>query len=187
MSASSPRSLAVALLAFWCLTLPARARLGEDEAALKKRFGEGRVLAPDARPADGHGLWGLFDTVMVFEKSGLVITAGLAAGKCEVIVYEPKVEEGKKAIPIAWVDVLTLLAKNAGESEFVERGWDGSNRWYERADKGGVAQVFGTYPVGATKVLVASASVFASQDDLREGKVRTELLKKHPSQRLTDF
>lgn len=183
------------------LPASAQARLGEDEAALKKRYGEGRAVAEADRPGIDMGLWRLFDQVLVFEKGELLITAGLADGKCEAIAYQPLPTAGKDAsetqtdkkekkppVPmITWYDMKTLLARNAGESSFDHRYSAGDEYWFVRQDQGGVAKVEGAFPRGATRVIVASGALFSGYEAMRDGNLQSEFLRRHSSKELEGF
>lgn len=169
---------------------PAQARLGEDEAALKKRFGEGKALAPSERPRGDHGLWKLFDSVLVFEKSGLVITAGMTDGKVDAIAYRVPEAKGKDApepIYMEWSDVATLLAFNVGESSWEKGNFQPIT--LKRLDLGAFADVEETSSGSGqyAGVLVVDSRLFDTIDDFAWGRMKTEYLKAHPSRNLSEF
>lgn len=179
----------VAISLCHCFAQPAHARLGEDEAALKMRFGEGKTLAPSERPRGDHGLWKLFDAVLVFEKSGLVITAGMTDGKADAIAYRVP-ESGGKDVPapifMEWSDVATLLAFNVGESSW-ERGSNTST--LKRVDLGAFAAVEETSSGSGqyAGVLVVDSRLFETIDDFYWGRMKTDYLKANPSRNLSGF
>ncbi|MCB1088376.1 MAG: hypothetical protein KDM63_15110 [Verrucomicrobiae bacterium] len=188
----------IALLGALLFPSLTHARLGDDEAALKKRFGEGTVIPPDQRPSTDLGLWKVFDTVLVFEKSGITITAGLANGVCEAIVYEapqPKAktqpEASDKPIEsLSWTDLMTLLSRNAGTD-----GWQPSygntfESW-QRLDKTAFARIEGmrtNSQVGeGRRLLITSSTIFSSWDDFRSGTFSAKFLQDQSSPNLKDF
>ncbi|PTY04006.1 hypothetical protein DB346_04210 [Verrucomicrobia bacterium LW23] len=81
--------------------LPARAALGEDEAATIRRYGPDPERGTVNRKADFTLHW---------ERKDRIITAAFVDGTCGMVTYAMK--EGAGEIPVA--DVAAALAENVG-------------------------------------------------------------------------